>query len=61
MPFRGMFDPCPPLGKKIFVTPPNLFVGFQPPDFPQFSPIEALKKGTLWKPFYDFYENPYKK
>ncbi|TDL31330.1 spore coat associated protein CotJA [Jeotgalibacillus sp. S-D1] len=61
VPFRGRFDPCPPLGKRTFVTPPNLFIGFQPPDFPQFSPIEALKKGTLWKPFYDFYESPYKK
>ncbi|KIL51170.1 spore coat associated protein CotJA [Jeotgalibacillus campisalis] len=60
-PFRGPFDPCPPIGVKYYVTPPNLFIGFQPPNFKQFSAIEALRKGTLWVPFYDYYENPYKK
>ncbi|MBL2480596.1 spore coat associated protein CotJA, partial [Klebsiella pneumoniae] len=42
-------------------TPPNLYLGFQPPNLPQFSPKEALQKGTLWPVFYDYYENPYKK
>ncbi|PPA70791.1 spore coat associated protein CotJA [Jeotgalibacillus proteolyticus] len=60
-PFRGLYDPCPPLLKKTYVVPPNLFIGFQPPDFPQFSAIDALKTGTLWTPFYDYYDNPYKK
>ncbi|MBM7578027.1 spore coat associated protein CotJA [Jeotgalibacillus terrae] len=61
LPFRGMFDPCPPLGPKVFVVPPNLLIGFQPPDFPQFPPLEALQKGTLWEPFFDYYESPYRK
>ncbi len=36
-------------------------MGFQPVNLPQFSPSEALKKGTLWPALYDYYENPYKK
>ena len=46
---------------KILLYPPNLYLGFQPPNLPQFSPKEALQKGTLWPIFYDYYENPYKK
>ncbi|MBP3040823.1 spore coat associated protein CotJA [Bacillaceae bacterium Marseille-Q3522] len=61
VPFRGLYDPCPPIGKKFYRTPPNLYLGFQPPNLEQFPPREALKNGTLWKVFYDFYENPYKK
>lgn len=61
VPRRGLFDPCPPLGRKYYSTPPNLYLGFQPPGLPQFSPQEALKKGTLWKVFYDYYDNPYRK
>ncbi|MFY0760037.1 MULTISPECIES: spore coat associated protein CotJA [Metabacillus] len=61
IPFHSQFDPCPPIGKKYYSTPPNLYLGFQPPNLPQFSPYEALKKGTLWPVFYDYYENPYKK
>ncbi|WP_077737085.1 spore coat associated protein CotJA [Bacillus sonorensis] len=59
VPFRGSFDPCPPLGKRYYRTPPNLYLGFQPRGLPQFSPMEALKRGTLWPVFYDHYENPY--
>ncbi|OMP67201.1 spore coat associated protein CotJA [Domibacillus epiphyticus] len=61
VPFHGPCDPCPPIGRKYYSTPPNLYVGFQPPNLPQFPPEEALKCGTLWPTFYDFYENPYKK
>lgn len=60
-PFHSPQDPCPPIGKKYYFTPPHLFMGFQPVNLPQFSPSEALKKGTLWPALYDYYENPYKK
>lgn len=56
-PYAGPFDPCPPIKRKTFSTPPNLYVGFQPNNFPQFSPMEALRAGTLWKPFFDPYFN----
>ena len=49
------------LVKNITLPSPNLYLGFQPPNLPQFSPKEALQKGTLWPIFYDYYENPYKK
>lgn len=61
VPYHGPNDPCPPIGKKYYFTPPQLYSGFQPPDLPQFSPQEALRKGTLWPAFYDYYENLYKK
>ncbi|MCM3598841.1 spore coat associated protein CotJA [Metabacillus idriensis] len=59
-PFHSRFDPCPPIGRKYYWTPPNLYMNFQPPNLEQFPPYEALKKGTLWKALYDPYENPYK-
>ncbi len=58
-PPRGTYDPCPPIGAKYYSTPPQLYIGFQPPSLAQFSPQEALNKGTLWPLFYDYYENPY--
>lgn len=58
-PFHSQFDPCRPIGVKYYSTPPQLYLGFQPPNMPQFSPKEALFRGTLWPVFYDFYENPY--
>jgi spore coat protein JA len=61
VPFHSPFDPCPPIGKKYYSTPPNLYMGFQPYNLPQFPPKEALMKGTLWPAFYDFYENPYER
>ncbi|MFX3624481.1 MAG: spore coat associated protein CotJA [Ectobacillus sp.] len=61
IPYHSPYDPCPPIGQKYYSTPPNLYVGFQPPNLEQFAPKEALKKGTLWPIFYDYYENPYKK
>lgn len=53
-------DPCPPIGTKYYSTPPHLYLGFQPENLEQFPYREALKKGTLWPVFYDFYDNPYK-
>ncbi|MBW8349110.1 spore coat associated protein CotJA [Bacillus sp. IITD106] len=61
MPYISPFDPCPPITVKTYSTPPNLYMGFQPPNLPQFSPKEALKKGTLWRAFYDPYYSPYER
>ncbi|MBO8176633.1 spore coat associated protein CotJA [Aeribacillus pallidus] len=60
-PFVSPYDPCPSLGPRTYSTPPNLYIGFQPPNLPQYSPREALRKGTLWKVFYDPYYSPYEK
>lgn len=57
--YHSPFDPCPPIGKKYYSTPPNLYLGFQPPGLKQFPIREALYRGTLWKVLYDPYENPY--
>lgn len=58
-PYLSPFDPCKPIRVKTYSTPPNLYIGFQPPNLPQFSPQEALRTGTLWKAFYDPYYSPY--
>ena len=55
-PYVSPFDPCPPITWKTYVTPPNLYVQNQPPGLPQFSPMEALQKGTLWPLYYDPYD-----
>ena len=60
-PYISSFDPCKPIKTKTYSTPPNLYLGFQPPNLEQFSPMEALRAGTLWKVFYDPYYNPYEK
>lgn len=54
-PYVSPFDPCPPLRIKSYETPPNLYLGYQPPNLPQFPPEEALHRGTLWQILY----NPY--
>jgi spore coat protein JA len=60
-PYAGTQDPCPPLKEKTYETPPNLYLGFQPPDSPQFSLSDALANGTLWPSLYGPYDSPYKK
>ncbi|GAA4711807.1 spore coat associated protein CotJA [Brevibacillus fulvus] len=55
-PYISPFDPCPPQKVKTYIVPPNLFVGFQPPNLQQFPPAAALKYGTLWPIFYSPYE-----
>ncbi|MFF2888011.1 spore coat associated protein CotJA [Paenibacillus sp. NPDC057967] len=57
-PFIGPFDPCPPITEKSYNVPPQLFITFQPPNLPQFSPYEALKYGTLWPALYAPYPDP---
>lgn len=58
-PYASPFDPCKPMLEKTYSTPPHLYMGFQPPNLPQFTPLEALKAGTLWKAFYDPWYSPY--
>ncbi|WP_163537674.1 spore coat associated protein CotJA [Gracilibacillus sp. YIM 98692] len=55
-PYVSPFDPCPPIYKKTYSTPPNLYIPFQGYQSEQFtSPKEALYKGTLWVCLYDPY------
>ncbi|HEY2420612.1 MAG TPA: spore coat associated protein CotJA [Neobacillus sp.] len=56
-PYASPFDPCNPILEKIYSTPPHLYIGYQQPNLPQFTPTEALKYGTLWKDLYDPYYN----
>lgn len=56
-PYRGPFDPCPPVPYKTYVVPPNQFIAFQPPGWPQFPLPEALKAGTLWPALFSPYES----
>ena len=60
-PYASPFDPCKPLLEKVYSTPPHLYLGYQPPNLPQFTPLEALKAGTLWKDLYDPYYNTFEK
>ncbi|SFI99782.1 spore coat protein JA [Thermoflavimicrobium dichotomicum] len=47
-PYISPYDPCPPICAKTYVVPPNQFLGFQPPNLPQYPPSQALYHGTLW-------------
>lgn len=58
-PYVSPFDPCQPIACKTYVTPPNLYIGFQSYGLPQFQYKEALYAGTLWPAFYDPYFNPH--
>lgn len=59
-PFRSPFDPCPPIGDKAFIVPPNQYINFQAKSLKQYAPREALKRGTLWPELYSPYDSPYK-
>ncbi|WP_112181204.1 MULTISPECIES: spore coat associated protein CotJA [Paraliobacillus] len=55
-PYISPFDPCPPIIKKSYSTPPNLYMGFQPPNLAQYPTArEALFAGTLWPALFDPY------
>jgi spore coat protein JA len=54
-PYHSPLDPCPPIGKKVYIVPPNQYITFQPAGLKQFSPREALRKGTLWPDLYSPY------
>ncbi|MBP1995899.1 spore coat associated protein CotJA [Paenibacillus eucommiae] len=56
-PYVSPCDPCPPIREKAYLVPPQLFMSFQPPGLPQFSPYEALKRGTLWPALFSPYES----
>lgn len=55
-PYVSPHDPCPPMKVKTYSTPPQLYLGFQPPGLPQFEIHEALRRGTLWKALYSDYD-----
>jgi spore coat protein JA len=59
-PYVSPFDPCRPMKVKTYETPPQLYMGYQPFDLPQFKPEEALCHGTLWPALFAPYTNPYK-
>lgn len=59
-PYVSPFDPCRPMLVKTYETPPQLYMGYQPFDLPQFEPAEALCRGTLWPALFAPYTNPYK-
>jgi spore coat protein JA len=56
-PYISPFDPCPPAREKAYITPPELYMNYQPPGLPQFSPYEALRHGTLWPVLFSPYES----
>jgi spore coat protein JA len=58
-PYVSPYDPCKPITCKTYSTPPHLYINFQPTNLPQYSPKEALYRGTLWPAFYDPWYNPY--
>ncbi|WP_436710705.1 spore coat associated protein CotJA [Brevibacillus formosus] len=41
---------------KTYQVPPQLFMQFQPENLPQYSPMEALKLGTLWPALFSPYD-----
>ncbi len=57
-PYVSPCDPCTPMHVKTYLVPPNLLMMTQPCGLPQFSPYEALRKGTLWPALYSpYYSN----
>ncbi|MFS0574635.1 spore coat associated protein CotJA [Sporosarcina sp. 179-K 3D1 HS] len=52
-PYVSPLDPCPPILVKKFVLPPQLFMDFQPPGLPQYTPEQALIHGSLWPALVD--------
>ncbi len=58
-PYVSPFDPCPPIRVKSYETPPQLYLGFQPYNLPQFKPQQALYCGTLWPALFSPYEGKY--
>ncbi|WP_067619771.1 spore coat associated protein CotJA [Alicyclobacillus acidiphilus] len=53
-PYHSPFDPCP-ARPKHFIIPPNETAPFQTSARKQYSPHEALRKGTLWPDYYSPY------
>lgn len=51
---RSPFDPCPPK-RKAFIVSPNNFLKYQPKGLRQFTPREALSRGTLWPDLFSPY------
>ncbi|WCN37074.1 spore coat associated protein CotJA [Aneurinibacillus uraniidurans] len=58
--YNSPFNPCPPMTIRTYETPPQLYMTFQPPGLPQFSPAQAFHHGTLWPALFAPYESPHK-
>ncbi|WP_425288582.1 spore coat associated protein CotJA [Salibacterium halotolerans] len=58
-PYVSPFDPCPPIRVKSYVTPPQLYLGYQPYNLPQYQPQQALYAGTLWPALFSPYNGRY--
>lgn len=56
--YRSPYDPCPPRNPSAYIVPPNQFIVFQQKAQRQFTPREALKRGTLWPDLYSPYNPP---
>lgn len=56
-PIVGPYDPCIPMLPKRYVTPPNVYISYQPSAHPQFPLHLALHAGTLWPYLYSPYES----
>ncbi|RDW17336.1 spore coat protein CotJA [Oceanobacillus arenosus] len=55
-PYISPFDPCPPIRVKVYSTPPNLYMTFQPTGMRQYKTAkEALQHGTLWPELFSPY------
>ncbi|EPZ41602.1 MULTISPECIES: spore coat associated protein CotJA [Alicyclobacillus] len=52
--YYSPFDPCPPR-QKYYLIPPDQMTTFQSAGLKQYSPHEALKRGTLWPDLYSPY------
>lgn len=59
-PYLCPFDPYLPIKRETYSCLPNFYKDFQPSPLSQLAPGESLRPGTLWKPLYDSYYNPYK-
>lgn len=55
-PYHSPADPCSPITKKTYYVPPSEYLGFQPPNLPQYPPEAALHHGTLWPALFSPYE-----
>ncbi|SDJ66925.1 spore coat associated protein CotJA [Sediminibacillus albus] len=61
-PYISPYDPCKPIEIKSYDTPPQLYIGMQPPGLPQYATArEALYRGTLWPLLYSPYSSPYER
>ena len=57
-PYLRLCAPCPPIKTQTYSNQPNLYRGFQQPNFSPFTHEEARRAGTLWNPLSVPYYHP---